>query len=278
MLDERREVSLTTIIGLEGSLVQKNNVLYEEMRPDEFIERLNHCPIAYLPLGTLEWHGLHLPLGSDSLQSKGFFKALAERIGGIVLPTLFLGPDTKISQEEFDYIGMDVHSFERENLQQLDGSAYYIEDELFINILEATLKNLSRAGFKIVVAHGHGPSTNIFRKFIPKFEKQFDLKLFELWQLGGKGNEGIMTDHAAFNETSLMLGLYPELVDLEKLSDETMVGIWGDDPRATSKEEGKRIIESNLSLVGSKLQDELSKLSWPKRTMNYTNVVKLYNP
>jgi len=30
-------------------------VLYEELHPDEFIERINECPIAYLPLGTLEW-------------------------------------------------------------------------------------------------------------------------------------------------------------------------------------------------------------------------------
>lgn len=256
--------------------MQKNNVLYEEMRPDEFLDRLNNCPIAYLPLGTLEWHGFHLPLGSDGLQSKGFFKALAERIGGIVLPMLSLGPDIKVSQEGADYIGMDIHSFEQQNLQQLEGSAYYIEDELYINILEATLKNLSRAGFKIVVAHGHGPSTKIFSELIPEFEKQFDLKLYELWQLGNKGNEGIMTDHAAFNETSLMQGLYPELVDLEKLSDEYMVGIWGDDPRGTSEQEGKRIIENNLSIVGSKLQEELSKLSWQMRTMNYSNTVKLY--
>ena len=68
-------------------------VLYEELCPEEFKERLKECPIAYLPLGTLEWHGPHLPLGADGIQPLGLFVRVAEKIGGIVLPTLFLGPD-----------------------------------------------------------------------------------------------------------------------------------------------------------------------------------------
>ena len=66
-------------------------VLYEELCPEEFKERLKECPIAYLPLGTLEWHGPHLPLGADGIQPLGLFVRVAEKIGGIVLPTLFLG-------------------------------------------------------------------------------------------------------------------------------------------------------------------------------------------
>ena len=68
-------------------------VLYERLTPSEFQDRLKKAPIAYLPLGTLEWHGAHLPLGSDSLQSQAFFIKLARLAGGIVLPPLFLGPD-----------------------------------------------------------------------------------------------------------------------------------------------------------------------------------------
>ncbi len=45
-------------------------VLYEELCPAEFQERLQACPVAYLPLGTLEWHGPHLPLGADGIQSQ----------------------------------------------------------------------------------------------------------------------------------------------------------------------------------------------------------------
>jgi len=44
---------------------QTLHVFYSELTPQEFRERLAQAPIAYLPLGTLEWHGEHLPLGAD---------------------------------------------------------------------------------------------------------------------------------------------------------------------------------------------------------------------
>ncbi|GAA0301918.1 creatinine amidohydrolase [Gracilibacillus halotolerans] len=258
--------------------MKTNKVLYEELLPEEFLKRINDCPIAYLPLGTLEWHGYHLPLGSDGLQSKGFFMSLANKIGGIVLPMMYLGPDILVKKGGDEYIGMDVHSFEDEQFQQLEGSAYYVEEDLFIKMIEATLWNLSRAGFKIVVAHGHGPSTQAFSKSIEPFEKKFGLKLFQLWDLGGEENNGIMTDHAAYNETSLMMGLYPDLTDLEKLTDESsMVGIWGDDPRKTSEQNGRKIIEENIKRVGDRLLDELSKLNWQPREMNYSKIKKIYD-
>jgi creatinine amidohydrolase len=41
--------------------------LYEKLTPVAYEARILKAPIAYLPLGTLEWHGPHLPLGSDHL-------------------------------------------------------------------------------------------------------------------------------------------------------------------------------------------------------------------
>ena len=58
-------------------------VNYEELTPTEFRARLAEAPIAYLPLGTLEWHGEHLPLGSDGIQARGFFVELAHQVGGM---------------------------------------------------------------------------------------------------------------------------------------------------------------------------------------------------
>ena len=39
-------------------------------------------PVAFLPLGTLEWHGPHMPLGADGIQSKELFIELAGKMGG----------------------------------------------------------------------------------------------------------------------------------------------------------------------------------------------------
>ena len=65
-------------------------VLYEELFPDEFAERIKKMPVAFLPLGTLEWHGPHMPLGADGIQSKELFIELAGKMGGVVFPMLFV--------------------------------------------------------------------------------------------------------------------------------------------------------------------------------------------
>ena len=59
-----------------------NSVLYTELAPQEFLERLNACPVAYLPLGTLEWHGPQLPLGTDLLEGQALFALAAQRLSG----------------------------------------------------------------------------------------------------------------------------------------------------------------------------------------------------
>ena len=60
-------------------------VLYEELLPEECVQRIQEMPVAYLPLGTLEWHGPHMPLGADGIQSKELFVRVAEKVGGVVL-------------------------------------------------------------------------------------------------------------------------------------------------------------------------------------------------
>ncbi|MBM3477147.1 MAG: creatininase family protein, partial [Armatimonadetes bacterium] len=44
-------------------------VRYEEMLPDELREVIRAAPVAYVPLGSLEWHGYHLPVGNDAIKA-----------------------------------------------------------------------------------------------------------------------------------------------------------------------------------------------------------------
>jgi creatinine amidohydrolase len=241
----------------------EEKVLYEELTPDEFDARISKAPIAYLPLGTLEWHGRHLPLGSDGLQSKGFFVRLAREVGGIVLPMLFLGPDIRQTVGDREYYGMDTIGYEKDSPAQLAGSAYWIEEDLYLKIIEALLKQLKRAGFKIVVAHGHGPSTNQFRTNIEKWSREFDLKLFVCWREDESDGLGIQTDHAAANETSLMMAMYPDLVRMENLdaNPETWpLAVAGMDPRIyASPERGIKAIETQMERMKGILSAELKK-------------------
>lgn len=239
-------------------------VLYAELTPREFRQRLAEAPIAYLPLGTLEWHGEHLPLGSDGLQSQGFFVELAKRAGGIVLPMLFLGPDRREEVDGQVFYGMDIFGFRDSQPQQLDGSAYWIDDDLYRRVIEAILGLLKRAGFQIVVAHGHGPSTGQFREWRQELGEKFGLKLFVAWREDESDGLGIQTDHAAANETSLVMALHPDRVQMENLPADPEVwpvAVGGQDPRVhASPERGRRAIQMQVERMTEVLHRALTEL------------------
>ena len=109
-------------------------VLYEELLPEECVQRIKEMPVAYLPLGTLEWHGPHMPLGADGIQSKELFVRVAEKVGGVVLPILFMGPDRVFHDGDKAFYGMDINTegaLNTYHVQQMKGSAYWLEKGLF---------------------------------------------------------------------------------------------------------------------------------------------------
>jgi creatinine amidohydrolase len=232
---------------------QREKVHYLELLPHEFRARLAARPVGYLPLGTLEWHGEHAPLGSDALISAGLFERAARRFGGIVLPPLFLGPDR--SRREADgrqLVGMD-YADTTTPARQLDGSCYWVGRGLFLALCEAVLAQAARAGFKVVVADGHGPSRWAWGEHAAGWEEQFGLRLVavsrdlkEAWRS--------QMDHAAKNETSLVLALRPELVDLGQLPVDRAVwpqGVGGEDPREATAAHGEECLEASLTALGA---------------------------
>jgi creatinine amidohydrolase len=256
-----------------------SEVEYTRLTPTDFRKRIAEAPIAYLPLGTLEWHGEHLPLGSDGMQSFSFMKDLAREVGGIVLPMLYLGPDLKRIEDDQELYGMDVWLSEDEGKmymppQQLDGSSYWVPDELFHQIVEHSIKQLARAGFKIVVAHGHGPSTRHVIEHWQEWEEKYGVMIYTCWtwnirgendqeasEKSGREGLGIMTDHAAMNETSLMMHYYPDLVKMEHLPSDTAqwpLAVAGRDPRLyASAEQGQKAVEYQLERMAKLLREAL---------------------
>lgn len=63
----------------------------EYLLPHEIRARLSEQPVVYLPLGTIEWHCEHLPVGLDALTAHGVCLNAANQDGGIVYPPLYYG-------------------------------------------------------------------------------------------------------------------------------------------------------------------------------------------
>ena len=233
-------------------------VKYIELRPAEFRKRLQQKPLAYLPLGTVEWHGEHLPLGVDAIAGEALMLECARQFGGIVLPVLFLGPDRRMDRETGGYlVGMDYGKTTSPH-RQLEGSAYWVPDDFFKQLLEKILEQLSRAGFKAVFADGHGPSRRIWTEMIPAWEEKYNLQLFGVTEEIKPGWQ-YMIDHAAENETAIMLQVQPGLVDLSVYKEgeqSPVVGVNGGHPCLATAENGKEYL---LAAV-TKLQSLLGKV------------------
>ena len=62
-----------------------------ELDSRSFERRLASNPLVIVPVGALEAHGPHLPLGADQVQAEGTALALADRVDALVAPTIPYG-------------------------------------------------------------------------------------------------------------------------------------------------------------------------------------------
>jgi creatinine amidohydrolase len=245
--------------NIKTALIRRINAMtkkvhYTELLPYDFRAQLARCAVGYLPLGTLEWHGEHCALGADALIATGLFTRAAQALGGIVFPPLFLGPDRARRQpDDRLLVGMD-YAETTTPARQLDGSCYWAPEGLFLLLCENIIAQAQRAGFRALVADGHGPSRWAWGRHVGVWEAQYGIQLVSVDRdLPGWRSQ---IDHAAKNETSLMLALRPDLVDLARLPADAATwpqGVGGEDPRAATAAHGEECIEICLALLGAHL-------------------------
>ena len=74
-------------------------VRFDRMVPAQVVARRNGCSLAYLPVGSLEWHGPHMPFGTDYFTVTLVAEEAARRFGGVVFPPVYYGDVRYILQE-----------------------------------------------------------------------------------------------------------------------------------------------------------------------------------
>ncbi|MDF1508123.1 creatininase family protein [Robertmurraya sp. DFI.2.37] len=172
----------------------------------EVKEKIMAKKVAILPIGAVEAHGPHLPLGTDNLLAERLSAKLAERINGFVLPTLPYG---------------QVWS-----LKNFPGSIN-VSNESLISMLYDIGESLYRQGFQIfAMVNGHLGNAVAMKEAARKlYEKYPGLTVLYLFYPGtGKIISEVRETpashgtyfHADEIETSYMLYLAPEFVQMEK--------------------------------------------------------------
>jgi creatinine amidohydrolase len=194
-------------------------VRLEWLRPDEIITERERCPMVYLPLGPLEWHGPHLPFGTDPLQATHTALALAEKIGGVVHPTLFIGTERERSPELLRDIGFKGEEW----IVGMDFPAnnelsYYYSEDVFAVMVRYTLEQLVAHGYRLVVlVNGHGATNQIqqLQRLAAEFTSRGPAKVLYTFDLDAEID--VDAGHATITETSAVMALMEDRVDMKSL-------------------------------------------------------------
>src|SRR5688500_7940405 len=87
---------------------EQRRLQFAHARPEEVIAARTQSGILWLPVGPLEWHGPHLPFGVDPLNAEAAALACAQKMGGLVLPTLFCGTERERPIKMLTDLGLDA--------------------------------------------------------------------------------------------------------------------------------------------------------------------------
>jgi len=194
-------------------------VRLEWLRPDEINAERERCPLAYLPIGPLEWHGPHLPFGTDPLQANHTALSLAEKIGGVVHPTLYIGTERERSSETLKDLGFkgDEWIVGMDFPTNTERSYYYAED-IFAMMVRFTLEQLTTRGYRLlVIVNGHGATNQIqqLQRLAAEFTQRGPCKVIYTFDLDAEFDED--AGHATITETSAILALEAERVSIASL-------------------------------------------------------------
>ena len=196
--------------------VQAQNISYkmEELSAPEFIQAVKKSSkTAILPIGVFEKHGPHMPLGTDLYTAREIALRAAEKEYTVVFPWYY-----------FSQINEARHQ---------PGTIAY-SPELIWKVLQETLNELSRNGFKkIIIINGHGGNNAFLEYFgVAQLSEKRDYSLYwfkpsYVQEMLKKAEALTQKDkydqHAGNRETSMVKAIVPDLVHPEKAGEQSGV-------------------------------------------------------
>ena len=220
----------------------------------------NKKKIAVIPIGSIEQHGPHLPISTDSDIVSEVAKKICDKNGYFLLPTITYG----VSFEHAPFFNLSI----RESTLRT----------ILIDLCKSLSENNIKTIFIINCHHGNLKSIKNFDLKIKKILKN-KVRVLPLsyWHFMKRD-----FDHAGFVETSLMLAISKnvkmnlakkglitdkmtkqEIVKISKLANQsfpkaTKNGIWGD-PRKATKKDGVKILNEIVQNLSKKCQTYLTE-------------------
>lgn len=200
-----------------------DSVFMSEMKWPQYDERVRDGnTTVFLPIGALEQHGHHMPLNVDVLLPVAVCERVALRTGALIAPAIPYGYKSQQKSGGGNHLpgttsldGATLSSMVQDIIRELAGHGVrslaimngHFENSMFIvEGIDLALRELRATGvdnFRVM--------TLSYWDFI------YDPGVIE--KLYPQGFPGFDLEHGGIFETSLMLSLYPDLVDMDRLID-----------------------------------------------------------
>lgn len=154
--------------------------------------------MVLLPIGSIECHGRHLPLGTDTLIPDRILELIEEKNDILIAPTIPYGAC--------------------QSLEDYPGTINIDADVLYLFVTQV-VQNLYRHGArKILILNGHGGNTKTLERVGLDFDKKGAMVVvLNWWLMAWDMNPAWKGGHGGGEETAGIMGVDPSLVDMEEI-------------------------------------------------------------
>ncbi|RYZ16030.1 MAG: creatininase family protein [Sphingobacteriales bacterium] len=165
-----------------------------------------------LPIGVLEKHGPHGPIGSDLIKVREFSARATKKEYAVVFPDYFYGQINEAKQQP---------------------GTFALPARVVWDMLEATCDEIARNGFrKIIIVNGHGGNPNLITYFLQtRLEKKRNYALFFFQpsmdsafrknMLATRKSDISYDQHGGESETSMLLYIKPDVVKMDSANNQS---------------------------------------------------------
>jgi len=206
-------ISAVMLINTAIAFAQELHSRWDELTASDWslaLKKSNRTCI--LPIGILEKHGPHVPIGSDLIKVREWSARATKREYAVVFPDYFFGQINEAKHQP---------------------GIFALPERVVWDLLEATCDEIARNGFdKIVIINGHGGNPEMIRYFIQtRLEKRRDYAVY-FFEPGSdpeyvkkmtalRKSDAAQDMHAGERETSELLYLRPDLVKMDSAKNES---------------------------------------------------------
>jgi creatinine amidohydrolase len=256
---------------------------FADLSAPEVVDRLTPASVLIQPVGSIEQHGPHLPLSTDALIAEATVDAVAQQWG-----------------DQLDLWVLPPLTYSKSNEHAWAPGTVWLSATTMLSVLNDIGRSLANLPTRrLAFVNGHGGNSQLLAVANRELRLHHGLMTFLLHpsvprDSGGTANEDDpelgMGIHAGRDETSIVLHLRPDLVDLAKAaravpdhlaandhvrfggdvsfgwlsSDFGASGVIGD-PTAATADRGKALFEAMVSRLAESLA-EVGRFSFPGQT------------